>query len=713
MSLAEKLKLKTKELKQTKEIEQKTAQEKELEPIRAHITEIEEKKRQLVLIKNSLVLKSGGEIGKGMKEYGAEVPENIKKETRRLDTLMDEHKEVLKTMGVENRDQLVGNEEFSGESEVVAYKGAMQEGENLVSADATLKTRLSEFGVNLPAEFSYDDAEKALVEKIHSLDEELILEKLKTPEGKAEAVGKISEELRSKIPGVEFTKTKDKTEINIGSQYRKGTIVISGETVKFSGWKNIELIPEEFGKVEKKYGAEIGNSALKEAYGKNVDRVFENFDENGENINLLLKGLEPADPKLAVEAKKALENFKAVGGEAFKNTIKEKIKQLEKQGLRAGSGDFYDGVDTISRLTEHKDGEGKIQDLIDNPTTFPPKFDWMNLKLKLEKRTEQNKNLLDALDSIKTQEQLNHLMTWDSNDRKDGTIGKMHWDTIHQQKFFDKVEKWNRDEGVVDATFHLPGDEHDHKLNALAGKFTHYGDAVQYLQERSKIIETEKKKIKEKINIGIDAVLTQRELQKLMKEENLYGSVEDATKSLERQKESGLRVLSELAKLEQALPKGEQITLNGAELEIPSIGEEIDELKQKIKTKQEEIATLQTKINQDKKPLFGKEKWQIAHNKLLEDQKELAATIKTMENNEMRVLTNKTWRLTSSLKEAIGNMSSTKIFSDIIWKQKKTGTSSEIFDDARKEIENVLNQKLPESITKKYNEYKMLENQLN
>lgn len=704
-SLDKILQAKALEKKKVLEEENKKEEDKALFPIRAHIAKLEEAKNKLQEIL---------EISwKNWTEDSREIRGSAHSKGQHLDALMEKHQDVLKDLGVQDREHIVANEEFTEAPEVVAYKKATEQSENLTLANDTVREELSGLGITLPENFTYDEVEKCVKEKRDSLDEELLAEKLKTPEGKAEAVGRIAEELKSKIPGTTLVKEKDKTEVTLGSGYQKATISISKDGVKFIDWKNARLVPEEIGGVEKTYGADIGKEALKEAYGKNIDRAFDNFDKNGEQVNFLLKGLEPADPKLAVEAKKAFDEFKAVSGESFKNAIKDKVAELEGQGLRAGNRDFYDGVDTISRLTEYKDGEDKIRDLIDRPATFPPKFDWMNLKLKIEKRTDQNKALLDALNAVKTQEQLNHLMTWGSNDRKDGTIGKMHWDTIHQQKFFDKVEKWDRDEGIVDATFHLPGDTYDAKLNSFASKFTHYGDASQYLQEKSTALETEKKKIKEKINVGVDALLTQRELQKIMKDENLHGSIEDAARNLESQKEAGLRVLTELAKLEQSLPKGEQITLNGTELEIPSIGKSIEELKQKIETKRAELEVLSTKINQDKKPLFGKERWQTAHDKLLEEKNELETTIRTMENNDMRELTNKTWRLIAGLKESISSgLSYTRPFSDIIRKQKMMGTSSEIFKNAREEIEAVINQKLPESVTKKYNEYKVLEAQL-
>ncbi len=209
MSLQEKLSKISQNLQETKAEAEKKAQEKELEPIRARIKELENQKNQLDLVKGSLELKSDKDTGKGMKEYSKETEEQVKKESTRLDTLTEKNKEALQTMGVENQDQLIDNPEFAEETEVVSYKKAKEQGEGLKMSDASLQEKLKTLGVNIDAEsFSYDSAERALTEKLQSVEGELLQEKLKTPEGKEEAIEMLSKNLEKNIPQASFSKNE-------------------------------------------------------------------------------------------------------------------------------------------------------------------------------------------------------------------------------------------------------------------------------------------------------------------------------------------------------------------------------------------------------------------------------------------------------------------------------------------------------------------------
>ena len=77
MSLQEKLSKLSQNLQETNTEEGKKSQEKELEPIRLRIKELENQKSQIELIKGSLELKSDEKTGKGMREHSIETESKI------------------------------------------------------------------------------------------------------------------------------------------------------------------------------------------------------------------------------------------------------------------------------------------------------------------------------------------------------------------------------------------------------------------------------------------------------------------------------------------------------------------------------------------------------------------------------------------------------------------------------------------------------------
>ena len=334
MSLQEKLSKISQNLQETKAETEKKSQEKELEPIRSRIKELESQKNQLDLVKGSLELKSSEKTGKGMKEYSKETEEQAKKESTRLDTLIDKNKDALQTMGVENKDQLVENQEFAEEPEVVSYKKAKEETTNLEMSDNALKEKLKTLGVNADTEnFSYDSAEKALAEKIQSVESELLQEKLKTPEGKKEAIEVLSKNLEKNIAQVNFSKD-GKTGAEVLSLNRGDSkITISGEKTKFEGWRNAKLLPDEMSVLEKTYGTEVVKEAVRKAYENKIQVSFDESDKESKNIDKALKeDLERTSTEKGVEANKAFREFQNLAN-IFKNTLKEKAEELKAKGV--------------------------------------------------------------------------------------------------------------------------------------------------------------------------------------------------------------------------------------------------------------------------------------------------------------------------------------------------------------------------------------------
>ncbi|OIO29637.1 hypothetical protein COX93_02890 [Candidatus Nomurabacteria bacterium CG_4_10_14_0_2_um_filter_30_12] len=284
MSLENKLSQLSSKIRENKEKESKKLQEEKLEPIRFKVKEIEKVKSQLELILGSLKLKSGKDSGMGMREYSTKTENNFKKENTQLDSLINKNQEALKTIGVENKDQLLENSDFTNDEEIINYKKSKTQKENLELSDLALKDRLLSFGINIDENFSYDSAEKVLNKKIEQIENELALEKAKIPEGKQELKEELIQYLEKKIPSFSFSKAK-----NFDHYNNKNYVLNLG------GYNNIEFSESrilrfntpgsfsmgEWQKLEEKYPYDVIREAMKEIFEKKVANASYSFDISG------------------------------------------------------------------------------------------------------------------------------------------------------------------------------------------------------------------------------------------------------------------------------------------------------------------------------------------------------------------------------------------------------------------------------------------------
>lgn len=339
MSLSEKLSKKSQELEKTEAIEAEERLAQELAPIRARIAEIENQKKELQLIKGSLELKSDENIGKGMKEYGGEVKKTKKEKTTKLDTLIEKNKKVLKTMNIEDREGLVENQEFQDEEEVMEYKKASKQEDELKMTDKALVNKLEKLGISIsPEELSYDAAEQAISERLKVIQDELLQEKLKTPEGKIEVVEVLAKDLEKNIPKttLTFDQTTGRYKFSLGPTHYEGRgIFISNTSTKFQEWNNIDLIPKDAKEMESVYGADIVNEALQKAYQSKIHDAVVSFDVNGENVFAIKEQIESVNPQEARKARKLLEEFESEQ-ENFRIAMREKSKELKEKDSYIG-----------------------------------------------------------------------------------------------------------------------------------------------------------------------------------------------------------------------------------------------------------------------------------------------------------------------------------------------------------------------------------------
>ena len=166
-------------------------------PINDKVKTLQSEKDQLELIYGSLSLMSRPylNIGKGMKEYSNDVKESYKNSAGKIESIISQKKEFLDSIGIKNIDDLVNNEDYNKEKEVVEFNEEKTKDDELKKADSKLIDRLKELGVVIEGDFSYENIEKKAMERIKLLDNEIIEEKLKTKTGKEEVVNDLSKEI--------------------------------------------------------------------------------------------------------------------------------------------------------------------------------------------------------------------------------------------------------------------------------------------------------------------------------------------------------------------------------------------------------------------------------------------------------------------------------------------------------------------------------------
>lgn len=707
MSLQEKLAKKSEELARTKAEQEFTAQEQELKPIRDHIKELESEKSQLDLIKGSLELKSGDKTGKGMREYSKDTEEKTKKESAQLDTLIDKNKEVLQTMGVESKDQLISNEEFADDPEVVSYKKAQEETEGVKTADASLQEKLKSLGIDIdPENFSYDTAEKALSEKLQSLESELLQEKLKTPEGKEEAIETIAKNFESTLPQTSFSQDEKTKEYNLSigsSSYDRKNISIKDDKVNFKEWYNAKLLPENIKELESKYGSEIVEAAVKRSYDKKLDQSFKGFDSINEQSYSLKEQLEPITPEEGEKARKAMQEFSDLQNE-FRTTISEKAKELKENGIdfdpvfASGYGGKYEDYIQFT----YAQTVDEIKNDLQNTGAFPPKFDFKKLQDAISTQKEKLQEFVKVIKNLNTQEDVDSLLEKKGGNKE--VISKVRLD-LQQPNTYDLYFKLNPSENAR-------GRNNDLKpIEQLKSQAKTYYDAKDYLDKKIAGLEALKGKIAGKMELAINAQSKRDGLQKELETQKFargsIGNIEGEISRIERNKKDAMTLMTELVKLESEIPQ-EPVVLNGGEIRVTSVGQQLEQLKKDRETEEQNLRNLKQKISNhesNKPKLFGKDKWEKDLSDLKQEQKDLEEKIRKMGNEDYSNLYKKySYRIPVSQYSDIE-----KLVNEQKYVQ---GTPSEVFADLKDKLNGIANAKTPESVVKLYSEYKELEKQL-
>lgn len=731
MSLKEKLGGLSKILEEQKKTKEKSEEDKRLEPIRVNIKNLESSRKNLALVKGSLDFKAPsksekinkkiktkfGEINvltnkeaSGMQDYLEQTDTKIKSKSGEIDTLILENKEALKELGIEDRDQLAVHPEFVEEPEVIEYHKALEQGEGLKMSDAKLKEKLITLGVEFDAEnFSYESASQAVEKKIVDIDKELIVEKLKTPEGKEEVINNLAEEFKKSTGKLElhsFSGSPDKSmamgyekdrpdySYGFGTDQRNFSVNFKDEKAKVTDWYNLKLIPDNFKDIEAAYGEDIAREALEKTYQNKVHENFSRWDETGDKAVSLKEQIKAVSPEERQAVKNKLNEFSEKQNEALR-VLKEKSAELKGKGIEFNP-DHVTGYGGAYQELLELDSRGTAKYISENlyKNDFPPQYDFVKLQEIVEKRMEHIDQFIKAIQNIQDEEGVKDLL---ENHDSDTYVGKFHKNQLGVD-FREGVQ------------FKLKGNNNG-AISKLTEKCKTYQQAEDYLNEIIEKNAAGENKVSEAIINTIKAQLKLRELEAEIKNEGIGNQVynlENKIKEISRNKEDATKVMGEIESLQSELSREpelskENLILSDSHLIIPSIKKEYDDLRENKPLKQKEWENKKTERErqEETKPgLFGKEKWQKKLDLLKGEEASAEIEYRALDKQDQNALYYKAYRLIDSDPYTpIGKM---------VQSHKAQGNASEIFNSLREELTKVIDTTLPPKILQDYAEYKAL-----
>ncbi len=707
MSLFEKLAEQSKDLKEDQKQKDILNKEKEIAPVIARIKELEDKKYILELIKGSLSLKSDKEkgAGRGMREYSDETAEGVRKNTEVLNKIInsEESKAAIEKMGINTPDELVEAFKDDGDAtEIHEYVNSREQEEFLKMSDNKLKDKLKTLGINTDEEdFSYDQAEKAIEEKLRVIEEELIQEKLKTPEGREEAVDLISGNLKGKILGCYINRNTKNNDLRFSideSQYPKNTIFENGKFVSFEKWSNPRLLPQNIEKIKKEYGENVAIATVKKAYQNEVEESFRRFDSTHSNYYGLKDKLETLNLKEeGRKAQVAFREFHDLQNE-FRRVIKEKSEELKNKGIdfnadyASAYGGKYEDFIAIGDYVESQIARG-----LSDVNTFPPVFDYQALQKGIEKQQQNLKKFIEVVKDLETEENVAIFLRGGKKHEKSLSV-------LHSMLLDGEI----RLEGCHFDMRVLPSNDrnNDQEREEMLSKTKTVDGLEVYLNEKISNLDGIKSQIITKLDMAIDEKIAEANLAEEMKAQNLNIGFNDVDREISRIKEGrtdALSLISQINTLELQL-SGEKINLRGTNIEVVSVAEQLAKLDNDIEVKKVKSKVLDIEISNKKsrKPgLFGKEKWEKELEKLIVDRSNTSDEIEQMErdSNDLRrkvyIKIKVSYMLEGLFKEVRFDL-----------------TPEKAFEEIKMKLNEVINRKIPESVIELNDKRKEIRKQL-
>ncbi len=669
----------------------------ELEPTRQKIEDLENKKQQLELIKNSLIFKGTDDESLGMIDYSEKVVGRKETEEEGLNNLIKNHKDVLEPLHINSVEELVSNPDFESEPEVLSYKEAAKNRDELISSDSVLYNKLIELDIikiddkDLKSHnglLSYEKAENKIDKKLELIEQELTIEKAKTPEG-AELRDRVleiaSSEIIRDLPNLTFSANKNKEGAEeLIFNNNNGRILIKDGYAKFNGWTGNEIVPFNMSAYEIKYGKDLARESLNKAYSTQLDIAFEKLDKvNQNNDKALEKDLDRCNQEKWSEARKSYDSFNDLTNN-FKRLLESKSKELEPKGIRFNPEyppNYGAGYKQFYNISEYDVDNNRIKNSMQYRGAYPPELYFDSLTEYINKREEQLKELFEVVSKIETNEDMDEFCG--------GYHSKLG--DIHKKMLSLNFSEARR----VDKTEYR-------QLNS----YNSYDEASDHFRMKNKEREIKKNKILEKIDESIELVDVKKELESAIKIENFGGDpshVDNEVKRLERNREDALDIMGSILRLEMDLPK-ENLIFKGSDIEVPSVTKSIKELELNISNKDKDLKTLTGKISEkrnNKPRIFGIASWETELKSMEAENKKMGDDLYRMKNDELRSLYSKQYFYIK-----------TPEYSEIrklVHEQKKVeGTPDEIFNELKIKVNEMATKKPSENVLRLNSEYKRL-----
>jgi hypothetical protein len=694
-------KIKTSEDKKHKE---KKAKKEQMEALRLQTKELEEKIQALELLKNELT---------ETENFVKNVQQNLSLKTQSLSTILNDpnNEAYLKQANIKTVENLINHEPLAEDEDVLAFKVAQEEVDSIKQKNLTLQDKLHTMGVKL-SNFSYDHARKAIEEKVKHLEVELLRqERSKRPETRAHALEDLTETLEKSIPLIFLEKRDTSYVISFGMAGKKqnSEIILSGDKTAFKEWQVLKCVPEEAKVLQEKYGQELVDEVLNRAYEKNIEKAFEEFDQRIDNSNECLKEIQRADPDKAVEAHSALRKFNDSIPD-FVEKIEAKRKELQNQGIKVDS-DYYGLFKDMMSLTEFGHGDEKIRTTLNDPSRFPPEFDWQLLKEKIEKRKAQNDAFEKAFLAISSQQEADHFAKWEgkiSDEREEGTVGRFFQDFSREAKFsgYHSIP-----DGAIDPRF-----KSQNIKQKLPQGLNDYYEVKRYFEDKKKVLNSVKEKVREKFFLGFQAKILKDQLEQEIKKDNFAShidAIETKVENIKNSKEEASNVMEQLLSLEARLPEGE-VSLNGTRITVLSVQQEMKDFMQGKKNAEEDQREAESGIrNLGERPnFFGKKEWDVSLEELNRKKEKAKREILEKSDYEYGELQKKCYFDIKVSADRGYTQGYTDVSSLVRGVYNPKANSDEVFAGLKKQLAEIINRKPPEKVITLYSEYQKIVSKL-
>lgn len=767
MALKDKLGSLSQQISAEKQIEAQAKENEELKPIRARVKQFEKEKLDLEMIKNSLDFKqrnpegdskseeyiqtnSGLKIkkyskrGLGMQENADSMSLEKKKTRGHLEEIASENAEALDKLGVKSIDELAVHPDFSEEEEVVAYKQAINQQEDLLLSDTKLKNRLAKLGIEMNDEnFSYESASEEIGKRLESLEAELLADKLQTPEGRVEVVDNLAEEFSKNTKNLYWSASmmidKEAQRRNGGNNndnsYYQFSLAdkpgsYSGDNLrvefiddnksKISDYYRLSLLPANFNKQVNKYGLEISEAALKKCYEKKVVDAFMAPKaplERSTKQRALVESFSSEKQKLAEESLRSFDEKK----KELLNLLRTKSEELKAKGVdfdperASGYGAKYDnlfqfGSDGYDLKTQNS--ENIIRTFYSNGDyngKLFPSYDFTKLTEIAERRIGE---LNQAINTVK------QIVDKESADKFLGDDGpRVVPDIYHERCPISKFHKQFLDNNFREiARFKRPEDISYDEMQRLSSNYNSYQEVAKHLDEEIAVIEDAKKRVGEKISEAVEYSVIRFDLEKQ------YGSYADSyyrdiLNNIENSKEYARKSIEAIIDLQARLPQETSLHLQGASgnrgmndtvasIKVPS---KVEEYKLSHQNKEKAEKTLKEKISELSKqkntePWLGKGRWREKIKALEEEIDEGEKKIQTLKDEYDKAVKESYYYL--EVKDLSGKLR------DTIYDYSATGKASEIFENLKEKLMKFVDKEIPVGLVNKVNRLEDLNSSL-